>query len=116
MNITYLTNGLVKLVPDSGKKLIYAKDGKEHSMTKFEQTFVEVEDDTKTTTLPVNYDKKELKKFLLYLGPSPKIEVKDKEIQKVTVNFADDGKGNRIDADKVFEIAKNLMFLILFSY
>ena len=32
--------------------------------------------------------------------------LKDKEIQKVTVNFADDGKGNRIDADKVFEIAK----------
>ena len=32
--------------------------------------------------------------------------LKDKQIQKVTVNFADDGKGNRIDADKVFEIAK----------
>lgn len=31
MNIMYLTNGLVKLIPDPGKKLVYAKDGKEHS-------------------------------------------------------------------------------------
>lgn len=31
MNITYLTNGLVRLEPDSGKILVYAKDGKEHS-------------------------------------------------------------------------------------
>ena len=54
----------VKEVPEYkfGEKDVVAvtdKDGKEHSMTKFEQTFVEVEDDTKTTTLPVNYDKKE---------------------------------------------------------
>ena len=59
----------VKEVPEYkfGEKDVVAvtdKDGKEHSMTKFEQTFVEVEDDTKTTTLPVNYDKKELKNVL----------------------------------------------------
>lgn len=40
------------------------KDGKEYALTKFEQTFVELEDDTETTVLPVDYDKKELKAAL----------------------------------------------------
>ena len=31
MKIMHLTNGLVKLEPDLGKRLVYAKDGKEHS-------------------------------------------------------------------------------------
>ena len=31
MIIMYLSNNLVRLEPDPGKKLIYAKDGKEHS-------------------------------------------------------------------------------------
>ncbi|MBR3156899.1 hypothetical protein IKF20_00485 [Candidatus Saccharibacteria bacterium] len=37
------------------------KDGKDHSLTKFEQTFVKVEDDTQAKTLPVDYEEKELK-------------------------------------------------------
>ncbi|MBR3122105.1 hypothetical protein IKF28_01530 [Candidatus Saccharibacteria bacterium] len=37
------------------------KDGNEHTLTKFEQTFVEIEDESVPITLPVNYDNNELK-------------------------------------------------------
>ena len=49
-----------KFKEDDVKK-VTDKDGKEHSISKFEETFVEVEEEKEVATLPVNYNKDDLK-------------------------------------------------------
>ena len=56
----------VKDVPEytfkeSDVKKVTDKDGKEHSITKFEETFVKVEEEKAIATLPINYNQEELK-------------------------------------------------------
>ena len=52
-----------KFTEDDVKK-VTDKDGKEYSISKFEETFVEVKEDKEATTLPVNYNKSDLKKSI----------------------------------------------------